>query len=79
MEVPVDTRLNITMDAKLYRRLKREIPPRGISAFIEEAVRRRLRPDRETLEKAYAAARREPWRKELEADWAITETEGWPE
>ena len=72
-------RLNITMDEKLYRRLKRELPPRGISAFIEGAVRSRLRPDRKTLEAAYAAASREAWREELEKDWAPTELEGWPE
>ena len=72
-------RLNITMDEKLHRRLKKEIPRRGISAFIEGAVRGRLRPDRKALEAAYAAAGREAWRGKLEADWEPTEVEGWPE
>ncbi len=71
-------RLNITMDPKLYRRLKKEIPPKKISAFIEEAVRSHLRPDRASLDAAYKAARREPWRTALSDDWSSTETEGWP-
>ena len=72
-------RLNITMDAKLYKRLKKDIPPRGISAFIEGAVRSRLRPDRKTLEAAYAAASRDASRDEVAKDWEATEVEGWPE
>jgi hypothetical protein len=71
-------RLNITMDEKLYERLKREIPPGGISAFIEDAVRTRLRRDRKSLEAAYAAASREAWREELGRDWEPTELEWWP-
>ncbi len=74
----MSVRLNITMDEKLYRRLKKEIPRRGISGFIEAAVRNCLRPDRKSLEAAYAAASREPWREELEKDWEPTEVEGWP-
>ena len=71
-------RLNITMDEKLYRRLKRELPAKRISRFIEESVRSRLRPDRKTLDVAYAAAREESWRHVLEDDWAVAEVEGWP-
>jgi hypothetical protein len=32
-------RLNITMDADLYERLKRELPAKPISRFINDAVR----------------------------------------
>ncbi len=73
------TRLNITMDDNLYRRLKAELPARGISAFISEAVRERLRPDRATLDAAYRAARQEVWRERLADEWAASEVEGWPE
>jgi hypothetical protein len=72
-------RLNITMDPDLYRRLKRELPPKGISAFIGEAVKAKLRPDRRTLDAAYKAAAREPWRRRLATEWAATEGEGWPD
>jgi hypothetical protein len=71
-------RLNITMAEDLYRRLKKELPAKGISRFINEAVRARLHPDRRTLDAAYRAARREAWRKEVAGDWTATETEGWP-
>jgi len=70
-------RLNITMDPKLYRRLKEEVPPKKISAFIEAAVRARLAPDAATLDAAYKAARKESWRGELSLDWSATEMEGW--
>lgn len=72
-------RLNITMEEDLYRRLKKELPPKGISAFIAEAVRARLRPDRRTLEAAYKAAARERWRRGVSADWRATEGEAWPD
>lgn len=75
----MSVRLNITMDEDLYRRLKKELPSKGISAFIEEAVRARLYPDRKTLDQAYKAAAREKWRRKISADWVPTETERWPE
>jgi hypothetical protein len=71
-------RLNILMDRKLYRRLKDELPPKRISAFIEAAVRARLAPDRPTLDRAYKNARKERWRRQLAADWASVDVEGWP-
>ena len=71
-------RLNITMDEALYKRLKKELPPKRISSFIEAAVRARIRPDRATLDAAYKAASRERWRQRLSADWSSTETEDWP-
>ena len=72
-------RLNITMDEDVYRRLKRELPPKKISAFIEDAVRARLYPARSVLDAAYKAACREGWRARLSSEWAVTETDGWPE
>lgn len=71
-------RLNITMDENIYARLKQEVPPKKISAFISSAVRAKLHPDTKTLDAAYRAARKERWRKELENDWQNTEGEGWP-
>ena len=72
-------RLNIVLDEDLHRRLKKELPPKRISAFINEAVRARLFPDRKTLDAAYKAASQERWRREVASDWEPTETEGWPE
>lgn len=72
-------RLNITMDEDLYRRLKKELPRRGISSFISEAVRARIHPDRRTLDDAYKAAGREGWRRGVAQEWRSTETDGWPE
>lgn len=71
-------RLNITLDETLYRRLKAQCPPKGISRFIAESVRARLYPDRAALEAGYKAAAREPWRSELAEAWERTEVEDWP-
>ena len=75
----MSVRLNIVMDEDLYRRLKKELPPKGISSFINKAVRARIRPDRRTLDAAYRAASREAWRRRMRGEWRSTETEGWPE
>lgn len=72
-------RLNVTIETELYHRLKQELPPKKISAFISQAVRARLQPDRATLDAAYKAASKEPWRRRLARDWGVTEAEGWPE
>ena len=71
--------LSITIDRAVYARLKRELPPKRISAFIEEAVRAKLRPDRRALDAAYRAASAERWRGTLAHDWSRTEGEEWPE
>jgi hypothetical protein len=71
-------RLNITMDEDVYARLKKEVPPKKLSAFITAAVRAKLHPDTKSLDAAYRAARKERWRKELQDDWKSTEGEEWP-
>ncbi len=72
-------RLNIIMEEEVYKRLKRQVPAKRMSAFINEAVRSRLQPDKATLDAAYRAASKEAWRKTLSEDWIVAETEGWPE
>ncbi len=72
-------RLNIIVEEEVYKRLKRQVPAKRMSAFINEAVRAKLRPDKRELDAAYKAARAEAWRNSLSKDWASTEREGWPE
>jgi hypothetical protein len=72
-------RLNITIDNDVHERLKRELPAKGISRFINEAVRARLRPSRDALDDAYQAAAKERWRQSDAREWNATDTEGWPE
>lgn len=71
--------LNITLDEDLYRRLKARTAPKKLSAFIADALNARMGPGRDELDDAYRAASREPWRKRLADEWAVTETEAWPE
>jgi Arc/MetJ family transcription regulator len=72
-------RLNITIDEDVHERLKRDLPPKGISRFINDALRARLRPSREQLDSAYRAAAREKWRRSEAREWQGTDVEGWPE
>jgi hypothetical protein len=67
------------MEEELYERLKKELPPKRISAFISDAVRARLYPDRRTLDAAYREASRESWRRGVAEAWQSTESEDWPE
>ena len=71
--------LNITMDEDLYRRLKRSVPSKGMSAFISHAVRARIYPDRKALDAAYKAASKEAWRRQVSGDWERIDSDGWPE
>jgi hypothetical protein len=72
-------RLNITLDTDVYRRLKKQVPPKKLSAFLNAAARAKLHPDRHTLDAAYQAARKETWREASSDDWSTIDTEGWPE
>jgi hypothetical protein len=56
-----------------------EAARRRKSAFIEEAVRAKLRPDPRSLDKAYKAASKERWRARLGREWSAIEVEAWPE
>jgi Arc/MetJ family transcription regulator len=71
-------RLNITIDEDVHQRLKQELPAKGISRFINDAIRARLRPSREALDEAYKAAAREQWRKAEAGEWEATDVEDWP-
>ena len=72
-------RLNITIDEDVHARLKRDLPAKGISRFINEAIRARLRPSRTVLDQAYKAAARERWRRSNAREWSAVEVEDWPE
>mgnify|MGYP003394650486 CR=1 len=74
----MSVRLNITMDEDVYARLKKEVPPKKLSAFISGAVRARLHPDARTLDAAYQAASKERWRIGVAEDWKHIDEEGWP-
>ena len=74
----MSVRLNITMDDDVYARLKKEVPPKKLSAFIAGAVRAKLHPDAKALNAAYQAARKERWRTNLDEDWKHIDDEGWP-
>jgi Arc/MetJ family transcription regulator len=77
-EVAMSVRLNITMDDDVYARLKKEVPPKKLSAFIAGAVRAKLHPDARALNAAYQAASKERWRTSFDDDWKYIDEEGWP-
>ena len=68
-EVAMSVRVNITMDDDVYARLKKEVIPKKLSAFIAGAVLAKLHPGARTLNAAYQSASREQWRAGLAEDW----------
>ncbi len=75
------TRTTIYLDESLAARIRRFVPSRGLSQFINELLSERL----DQLEQAeidaqmregYIATR--PERQELNADWQVVDGEGWP-
>jgi hypothetical protein len=72
-------RLNITIDEDVHERLKRDLPAKGMSRFINDAIRARLRPSRDMLDEGYKAATRERRRQAEAGEWRVTEVEDWPE
>ncbi len=65
----MSVRFSITMDDDVYARLKKEVPPKMLSAFIVGAVRAKLHLDAKALNVAYQAASKEHWRADLAEDW----------
>jgi hypothetical protein len=65
----MSVRMNNTMDDDLYARLKKEVPPKKLSAFIVGAIRAKLRPDAKTMNAVYQAASKEQWRAGMAEDW----------
>ena len=66
------------MDDDVYARLKKEVLPKKLSAFIVGAVRAKLHMDAKALDVAYQAASKEQWRKGLDENWKHIDAEGWP-
>ena len=65
------------MDEELYRSLKRAAGNRGMSRFIAEAVRERLRDTEKRLRDEYSEAENDLDRQEIVKDWDAVDTEGW--
>ncbi len=54
---------------------------RDDAARLRDILTARCAPfasDRRTLDRAYKAARKEKWRRQLTAEWASLDGEGWP-
>ena len=69
--------MSVTMDEDLYRRLKMAAGNRGMSRFISEAVREKLRSTEGRLREEYQAAENDSERRAIVKDWDAIDTEGW--
>ena len=69
--------MSVSMDEELYRSLKRAAGNRGMSRFIAEAVRERLRDTEKRLRDEYSEAENDLDRQEIVKDWDAVDTEGW--
>lgn len=71
-------RLNITLPEDTYQRLKQQARPKGMSAYIDEALKLRLKTDRAALDEAYRQSWSDEARFEEAADWTAVDVDGWP-
>jgi hypothetical protein len=74
-------RTTVHLEDEVFARVRQIVPPRGLSRFINETLAEKLDElERERIEQAmkegYLATRED--RAELNADWGIMDTEGWP-
>ena len=77
----MSVRTTIYLDERLLERIKRLLPPRQLNRFVNEALAEKVDMlERTAIETAmrdgYLVVDRE--RRELEKDWEVVETEGWP-
>lgn len=77
----MSVRTTIYLDEHLLERMKRLLPPRQLNRFVNDVLAEKVDTlERAEIEKAmregYVAVDRE--RQDLEKDWEVVETEGWP-
>ncbi len=75
-------RTTIQLDDALVERVRRFVPPRGLSRFINEVLEGKVEAlEQQRLEaelrEGYRAVRKD--RARLNADWETIDGEGWPE
>jgi len=71
----------IYLDEPLLTRIRRFVPPRGLSKLINELLSERVTQLEEAeieaqMREGYLATRQE--RQELNDDWQVVDIEGWP-
>ena len=81
-EVGVTIRTTIHLDEQLLARVRRAIPPRGLSRFISETLAEKIEViERQQIEAAmkegYLLTRQD--RAAMDEDWQGVDAEGWPE
>ena len=75
------TRTTIYLDDSLLSRVRRYIPQRGLSQFVNEILLERIAQFEQAeieaqMREGYLATRQE--RQEINADWRVVDGEGWP-
>jgi hypothetical protein len=70
--------VSISLDEKLYGRLREAAGTRGVHRFVEQTLRDRLSPPRQALYREYLAASRDPDRLEALKDWDASASESSP-
>jgi hypothetical protein len=75
-------RTTVHLDEQLLARLRRAVPPRRLSRFINETLTEKIELiERQQIEAAmkegYLATRQD--RATVDEDWQVVDTEGWPE
>ncbi len=77
----MSTRTTIYLDESLLARVRRFVPPRGMSKFVNQLLVERVNELEQAeieaqMREGYLVTRQE--RQELNEDWEIVDGEGWP-
>ncbi len=75
-------RTTVYLDEQVLERVRRHVPPRGLSKLINEMLNEQAEAfERKRIEdlmaEGYVATRRD--REELARDWEAVDLEGWPD
>lgn len=77
----MSTRTTIYLDEELLVRVRRFVPPRGLSQLVTNLLAERIAELEQAeleaqMREGYLAVRQE--RRELNADWEVVDGENWP-
>ena len=75
------TRTTVYLDEELVMRARRLVPARGLSQLVNDLLAERIAQLEQAeleaqMREGYIATRQD--RQEINADWQITDAEGWP-
>jgi metal-responsive CopG/Arc/MetJ family transcriptional regulator len=74
-------RTTVNLDEGLLERLRRFVPQRGLSRFVNQAMAEKVEAlERQAIEASMVEGYLASWeeQKDIDEDWGVSDIEGWP-